>query len=69
MTVQDIYNQTIRPLPASDRLRLASLILNDINVNTVDVSDRWEEEDYRDFAKASWERSPNLTDEGEDAAG
>ena len=30
MTVREIYEQAIKPLPAADRLRLATLILNDI---------------------------------------
>ncbi len=56
MNVKQIYDHTIKPLPASDRLKLATLILNDIPPQcVVDYSDEWSEEDYRDFSKASWE--------------
>ena len=56
MTVNQIYEQTIRPLSMADRLRLAALILNDIPPHAVvDYSDEWSEEDLRDFRQASWE--------------
>ena len=55
MTVADIYDQTIRPLPAADRLRLAKLILEDIPPEwVVECSDEWSEEDVHDFSQASW---------------
>ena len=48
--VQDIYDRTIKVLPAAQRLALATLILNDIPPQSVvDFSERWSEEDYRDF--------------------
>lgn len=31
-TVQDLYRNSVRPLPPSDRLRLAALILDDLSV-------------------------------------
>ncbi len=56
MTVTEIYEQTIKPLPAAERLRLAKLILGDIPPEwVVDYSDEWSEEDYRDFSSASWQ--------------
>jgi len=30
MTIEQLYDQAIKPLPAADRLRLATLILNEI---------------------------------------
>jgi hypothetical protein len=55
MTVNQIYEQTIKPLSMVDRLRLAALILNDIPPHAVvDYSDEWSEEDLRDFREASW---------------
>jgi hypothetical protein len=55
MTVDEIYNQTIRPLPTPDRLKLASLILNDIPPQSmVDYSEEWKPEDYEDFRRAGW---------------
>ena len=55
MTVQEVYEHSIRGLPAADRLRLASLILSDISpASVIDESDEWTEEDLRDFSRASW---------------
>ena len=56
MTVTEIYEQTIKPLPAAERLRLATLILDDIPPEwVVDYNDEWTEEDCRDFSSASWQ--------------
>ena len=56
MTVNQIYEQTIKQLSMAERLRLAALILNDIPPHAVvDYSDAWSEEDLRDFRQASWE--------------
>ena len=53
MTIQEMYEQSIKPLPAPDRLRLATLILGDISPELViDDSDEWTEEDFRDFSAA-----------------
>ncbi len=45
-TIQEIYIQVIRALPPAERLRLATLILNDLvqhNADIVDQSDAWTE--------------------------
>jgi hypothetical protein len=56
MTVKQLYEQTIKPLSVADRLRLATLILNDIPPQAiVDYNDEWSEEDLHDFSRASWE--------------
>ena len=55
MTVQQLYEQTIKPLPMAERYRLAVLILNDIPPQAVvDASDTWTEEDMHEFSQASW---------------
>jgi hypothetical protein len=55
VSVQELYRQSIKPLPASERLRLARLILNDIAPESVvDYSEAWSDEDYRDFSSATW---------------
>jgi hypothetical protein len=55
MTADAVYNEVVRPMPASERLRLATMILDDISPRAVvDYSEEWSEEDYRDFAAASW---------------
>ena len=55
-TVQEIYAQMIRTLPPSDRLRLATLILNDLVEPTslnIDQSDTWTEQDQVDLTAFS----------------
>ena len=56
MTSRELYEQTIKPLSAEERLRIASFILNDITAAPVDVSYEWTDEDLRDFSAASWKR-------------
>jgi hypothetical protein len=49
MTAHQIYDETIKTLPAAERLQLATLILNDIPPQSVaNYSDEWSEEDMRD---------------------
>lgn len=68
MTVNQIYEQTIKPLSMADRLRLAALILNDIPPHAVvDYSDEWSEEDLRDFREASWGYIDTLLEDEEHA--
>lgn len=48
--VEEIYAQVVKPLPASERLKLATMILNDIPpLSIVDYSEEWSEEDMRDL--------------------
>jgi hypothetical protein len=55
MNVHELYEQTIKSLPAAERLRLAVLILNDIPPQSVvDDSESWTEEDLQDFTQGSW---------------
>ena len=55
MTVHELYEQSIRGLPAADRLQLATLILGDIPPKSVvDYRDDWTEEDLEDFSRASF---------------
>lgn len=54
-TAESVYAQVIKPLPPAERLRLATLILNDIPSQAmVDYSGAWTDEDYHDFTAASW---------------
>lgn len=55
-TIQEIYTQVIRALPPEARLRLATLILNDLvqqDVGVVDQSDTWTEQDQLDLVAFS----------------
>jgi hypothetical protein len=64
-SVQEIYEHTIRPLAAQERLRLAALILNDISgQNAVDFGDWWSDEDGRDFSAAGWQHLERLARPG-----
>ena len=56
MTAREIYETTVRNLPALDRLRLASLILDDLaaaNGAGLDIRDEWTDEDMADLAAYS----------------
>jgi hypothetical protein len=54
MTVEQLYEQAIKPLSVDERLRLATLILAEFpQITLVDERDDWSEEDLRDFTAAS----------------
>lgn len=49
-SAEEVYSQVVKSLPPSERLRLATMILNDIPPQSVvDYSDEWSEEDMRDL--------------------
>jgi len=60
MTAEGVYNQVIKPLPPPERLKLATIILNNIpSEAVVDYSEEWSEEDLRDatlwsLRRATW---------------
>ena len=55
MTAETLYSQAIKSLPVFQRLKLATMILNDIPSRAVtDYSEEWTEEDVRDFSAGSW---------------
>jgi hypothetical protein len=52
LTAQQVFTETVRALPPSERLRLASLILQDLtrsDVAVVNRSDTWTEQDQQDL--------------------
>jgi len=54
MTIEEIYQQAIKPLPLSERFRLATLILNEIPPQSVvDIRDAWNEQDMLDVTAYS----------------
>jgi hypothetical protein len=56
-TTSELYERAIKPLPAAERLRLATLILTDIPPHSVvDDRDDWSEEDLREFTQLSRSR-------------
>ena len=51
LTAQEIYRTWVWPLPITERLRLASLILNDLAPGLlIDEGDAWSAEDMRDLS-------------------
>lgn len=69
-SAQEVYTQVVRTLSPTERLRLATLILNELvnqNSSVVDQSDRWTEEDRVDFANFSLQYAATLFPEDEEA--
>lgn len=53
MTATELYNQSIKSLPAAQRLELAKLILEDIpSQSVVDYKEEWSEEDLKDLQRS-----------------
>ena len=60
-TIEQFYANSVKQLPAGERLRLARLILNDIPDEALrDDSDEWSEEDLRDATRYSLQRAHAL---------
>ncbi len=67
-TIEQLYQEVIKPLPASGRLQLATLILSDISPRAVvDYSEEWSEEDLRDFTRSTWQHIDRSLGEDADA--
>jgi hypothetical protein len=68
MSVLDMYNKTVKQLPVADRLRLATMILNDIPPQSLsDYQDEWTDADLRDFASSSMKNAPEYVEGPDDA--
>lgn len=68
-TAQEIYTQVVSALSLDERLRLATLILNDLiqqNVSVVERSDTWSEQDQLDLVTFSLQYAATLFSEGEE---
>jgi len=68
-TIEEIYTQVIRNLPPTERLRLATIILNDLvqqNLPVIDQSDTWIEEDIVDITTFSLQYANTLFSEDEE---
>jgi hypothetical protein len=69
MTLTDFYERDIKILPPTQRLKLASLILNDMTTpgaskneeDEIDVSDEWGDSDYEEFSRTSWQHVESQT--------
>jgi len=55
MTANDVYASNVVALPASEKLRLASLILEGLSKSgaALDYSEHWSDEDVRDVVAFS----------------
>src|SRR6266581_4342180 len=69
LTAQEVFTETVRALPPSERLRLAALILQELTqseVAVVDRSDTWTEQDQYDLTAFSLQYAAELYPEEED---
>ncbi|WP_373526823.1 hypothetical protein [Nostoc sp.] len=68
-TAQEIYSQVVCNLSPTERLRLATLILNELveqNLSIIDQSDTWTEQDQLDLASFSLEYAASIFPESEE---
>jgi hypothetical protein len=71
LTAEEVFTETVRVLPLSERLRLATLILQELTqseVAAVDRSDTWSDQDQADLTAASLRHAAELYREEEDLA-
>ena len=63
VTAQEVFTETVRSLPPTERLRLAALILQDLaqaNMAVVDTSSVWSEQDQNDLTAFSLQYAAKL---------
>ena len=67
MSIQELYDKSIRGLPVHDRIRLASLIMWECaGSGNLDFREEWSDEDVREFTAAGWNLiDRRLGEEGE----
>jgi hypothetical protein len=68
-TVREVYDRVLSTLSPTDRLRLATLILNDLvqqNLSVVDESETWTEEDKLDVTTFSLQYAATIFPENEE---
>lgn len=68
-TAQEVYSQIILTLSPIERLRLATLILNELvqqNISVIDQSNTWTEEDQTDLANFSLQYAATTFPEDEE---
>jgi hypothetical protein len=67
MTADEVYERAVRPLPIAERLKVATLILNDLQPQlAADYSDDWSDEDVQDIMRHSLERAAESFEEAAD---
>jgi hypothetical protein len=68
-TVREVYDRVLSTLSPTDRLRLATLILNDLvqqNLSVVDESETWTEEDKLDVTAFSLQYATTIFPENKE---
>ena len=63
ITAQEVFAETVRALPPTERLRLAALILQDLaqaDMTVVDTSSVWSEQDQSDVTTFSLQYAAKL---------
>lgn len=63
ITAQEVFTDTVRALPPTERLRLAALILQDLaqaDMTVVDASSVWSEQDQSDLTVFSLQYATEL---------
>ena len=63
ITAQEVFTETVRALPPTERLRLAALILQDLaqaDMAVVDISSVWSEQDQGDLTAFSLQYAAKL---------
>jgi hypothetical protein len=66
---QEIYSQVVCNLSPTERLRLATLILNELveqNLSIIEQSDTWTEEDQVDLVSFSLQYATSILPESEE---
>jgi hypothetical protein len=66
---QEIYSQVVCNLSPTERLRLATLILNELveqNLSIIEQSDTWTKEDQVDLASFSLQYATSILPESEE---
>ena len=69
MTAKEVYAESVRGLPLGERLRLASLILQDLtepSISLLELSDTWSDQDEREVAAFSLRYAAGLYSEDEE---
>ncbi len=71
ITAQEVFTETVRALPPTERLRLAALILQDLaqaDMAVVDTSSVWSEQDQSDLTAFSLKYAAKLYPEEDELA-
>jgi hypothetical protein len=69
VTAQEVFTETVRSLPPTERLRLAALILQDLaqtDMAVVDANSIWSDQDQRDVTTFSLQHAATLYPEEEE---